>query len=165
MQTVSWAQEVSAASVVAYPQLDVLFEGWCCALRKSMDGDNKEHATMGLIAALQVRSASMLHAVDDVGNGSARTTGMLSCCSLGSEVAPCIWCRQTQPLLRARWVVSAMCFALGARPSCKGDQRWQRGAKWHSMHWYLILATSSGRCTGSRYLRASNGFSCRALEF
>lgn len=57
MQTVSWAQEVSAASVVAYPQLDVLFEGWCCELRKLMDGDNKEHATMGLIAALEVRSA------------------------------------------------------------------------------------------------------------
>jgi hypothetical protein len=56
MQTVSWAQEVSAASVVAYPQLDVLFEGWCSALRNSKDGDDKEHATMGLIAALQVRS-------------------------------------------------------------------------------------------------------------
>ena len=50
-------QEVSPASVVAYPQLDSLFEGWCNALRNSRDGDDKEHATMGLIAALQVRSS------------------------------------------------------------------------------------------------------------
>jgi hypothetical protein len=56
MRIASSAQEVSAASVVAYPQLDVLFEGWCCALRNSRDGDDKEHATMGLIATLQVRS-------------------------------------------------------------------------------------------------------------
>ena len=47
-------QEVSVSSVVAYPQLDELFEGWCCALRDSLDGDDKERATMGLIAALQV---------------------------------------------------------------------------------------------------------------
>lgn len=50
-------QEVSPASVVAYPQLDSLFEGWCNALRNSRDGDDKEHATMGLVAALQVRSS------------------------------------------------------------------------------------------------------------
>ena len=42
--------------MVAYPQLDELFEGWCCALRNAKDNNDKEHATMGLIAALQVRS-------------------------------------------------------------------------------------------------------------
>eukprot|EP01043_Picozoa_sp_COSAG02_P042029 COSAG02_NODE_3537_length_6594_cov_4.011239_3_plen_149_part_00 len=72
---------------------------------------------------------AMLHAVDEVENGSARTRGMLSCCSLGSEVALWIWCRRTRAPLRAKLAMSAMCFALGARPSWKRGRKWWRAVK------------------------------------
>ena len=51
--------EVSAATVAGHPELESsLLEGWCCALRNSRDGDDKEHATQGLLAVLQANPAA-----------------------------------------------------------------------------------------------------------